>query len=57
MRFNKEDFSEDELTLLKIAFRLLDVVVEDGRYLDYSGDYRNDVFCLKEKLGIYDIVS
>ena len=55
--FDKSIFTEDELILLKMAFRVLDVIVEEGRHLDYSGDYRNDVYYLKEKLGIYDVVD
>lgn len=56
MEFTKEDFTEDELILLRMAFRMLDVAVEEERHLFYSGDYRNDLFNLKEKLGIYDLV-
>ena len=55
--FTKEDFTEDELTLLKMAFRMLDMVVEEQRYLYHCGDYRDDVYYLKEKLGIYDLVE
>ena len=56
MEFIKEEFTEDELILLRMAFRLLDVAVEEYYRLDYS-DYRNTAFELKEKLGIYEIVS
>lgn len=55
MEFTKEDFTENELILLRMAFRMLDVVVEEERHF-YSGDHRNDLFNLKEKLGIYELV-
>ena len=57
MIFNKEDFTEDELILLKMAFKMLDAAAEEYRQLFYGGDYRNDIFNLKDKLGIYDLVE
>jgi hypothetical protein len=57
MIFNKEDFTEDELILLNMAFKMLDATAEEYRKLFYGGDYRNDIFNLKEKLGIYDLIE
>lgn len=55
--FTKEDFTEDELILLQMAFRMLDVAVDEQRHLFYGSDYRNAVYDLKEKLGIYDLIE
>lgn len=55
--FTKEDFTEDELILLQMAFRMLDTAVDEQRRLFYGSDYRNEVYCLKEKLGIYDLLD
>ena len=55
--FTKEDFTEDELILLQMAFRMLDTAVDEQRRLFYGSDYRNEVYALKEKLGIYDLVD
>lgn len=54
--FVKEDFTEDELALLKLAFELLDTAVcrMDKLNYDYNG---NTVYYLKEKLGIYDLLE
>lgn len=57
MQWTKEDFSEDELVLLRMAFRMLDEAIDAQRELLYCSDYRNEVYDLKEKLGIYDLVS
>ena len=57
MQFTKEYFTEDELILLKMAFRMLDEAIEGERHLFYSGDYRNEVYNLKEKLGIYNLLE
>lgn len=57
MQWTKEDFSEDELVLLRMAFRMLDEAIDAQRELMYGADYRNEVYYLKEKLGIYDLVS
>lgn len=55
-KFKKEDFTEDELTLLKLAFKLVEDVVEsgiDGINYPYSS---NELYHLKEKLGIDELV-
>lgn len=55
--FTKEDFTEDEMILLQMAFRMLDVAIDEQRRLFYGSDYRNAAYTLKEKLGIYDLVD
>jgi hypothetical protein len=57
MAFTKEDFTEDELILLNMAFEMLDIAVDEQRRLFYAGDYRNTVYDLKNKLGIYDLLD
>ena len=57
MKFTKEDFTENELILLKMAFEMLDVAVEWEYEFFYGGDHRNDLYYLKEKLGIYDLLE
>ena len=54
--FTKEDFTEEELMLLRMAFKLLDDVVETQRDIVYY-HLGNDLFHLKEKLGIYELVD
>lgn len=52
---NIEDLTDDEVMLLKMAFKSLEEIVEIQKWYCYA-DLRNDLFCLKEKLGISDIV-
>lgn len=52
----KEDFTEDELELLKLAFELLDTAVNRIDKLSYDNN-SNTVYYLKEKLGIYDLLE
>lgn len=54
--FTKEDFTEDELALLRLAFELLDTAVCRMDELNYNND-NNTVYFLKEKLGIYDLLE
>ena len=54
--FTKEDFTEDELALLKLAFELLDTAVCAMDRLNYDNN-ANTVYDLKEKLGIYDLLD
>ena len=56
MEFVKEDFTEDELNLLCMAFKLLDTAVEGMYKLDYT-NYENDVYHLKQKLGIDELIE
>lgn len=56
MKFTEDYFTDDELTLLRMAFKLLDTSVESMYKLDYT-NYSTDVFHLKCKLGIDDLVD
>lgn len=53
MNFTKEDFTEEELKLLRVIFKTA------YTWLDYAISYefdRNTLYYLLEKLGIYDLV-
>lgn len=55
---NIEELTENEIYLLKLAFRLANKVVEmQHRDPCYGLDMRDDLFNLKEKLGIYDLIE
>lgn len=55
---NIEDLTDDEVMLLKMAFKSVEEIIEIQRYYHYcSIDLCNALFNLKEKLGIYDLVS
>lgn len=56
-KFTESDFTEDQLMLLKMAFALAETVVETpiNGYRDV--DLCNELFYLKEKLGIDDIIN
>ena len=58
MAINVKDLTADEIMLLKMAFKSLEQIIEVQHEYNY-GDYyiRDTLFNLKEKLGIYDIVS
>lgn len=56
MKFTKEDFTEDELNLLRMAFSLLDTAVSNVYKLIYT-NYESDAYHLKQKLGIDDLVE
>ena len=55
--FTKEDFTEDELRLLKMAFKLVDDVVEMQREGNYDTYMCNVLYDLENKLGIYDLLD
>lgn len=55
--FKEEDFTEDELVLLKMAFKLVDDVVEMQRTSNYDVHLVNELYNLKEKLGISRVVN
>ena len=55
--FTESDFTEDELMLLKMAFKLVDDVVEIQRTDNYDVYLPNQLFSLKNKLGIYNLVD
>ena len=55
---NVEDLTENEIMLLKMAFKSVEEIIEIQRYYHYcSVDLCNDLFNLKEKLGIYNLVG
>lgn len=54
---NKEDFTEEELNLLQAIFKAAEAFVEVRRRDRYDVDSSNILFEIKEKLGIYDLVS
>lgn len=57
MKREADEFTEDELNLLRLAFKLVDTVVEAQRVNNYDVDMCNSLFYLKEKLGIDDLVE
>ena len=56
-KFKEEDFTEEQLLLLRMAFKLVDDVVEMQRCDNYDVYMCNELYHLKEKLGIYDLVE
>ena len=55
--FTEEDFTEDELRLLRMAFKLIDDVVEMQRDCNYDVYMCNALYSLENKLGIYDLLD
>lgn len=55
--FNEEDFTDDQLQLLRIAFKLIDDVVEIQRQGNSDVYMCNELYYLKEKLGIYNLLE
>lgn len=55
-KFTEEDFTVDELMLLKMAFNLVDTVVETQKEDNYDVCLSNELFNLTLKLGIDDLV-
>jgi len=53
----KYNLTDDEVSLLKLAFKLVDTVVEYQRYDRYDNETSNNLFHLKEKLGIYELLE
>ena len=56
-KFTKNDFTEDELMLLRIAFNSAQNVTEELQKNGYDSHLVNELFHLEEKLGIYNLVS
>lgn len=55
--FKEEDFTEEELVLLKTIFKLGEAMADGLRDTDYCVDsMSNTIFYLTEKLGINDII-
>lgn len=55
-KFTEEDFTVDELMLLKMAFNLVDTVVETQKEDNYDVCLSNELFNLTLKLGIDDLI-
>jgi len=55
--FKEEDFTKDELMLLKMAFRLVETVVDAQRTSNYDVYLINELYNLKETLGISRLVN
>ena len=55
-KFTEEDFTVEELMLLKMAFKLVDDVIEIQREGNYDVYLSNELYSLIEKLGIDDLV-
>jgi hypothetical protein len=53
---NIEDLTENEVMLLKMAFNSLETMLGIQSWYCYT-DFSNELFRLKEKLGIVDIVD
>ena len=53
---NIEDLTEDEVMLLKMAFNSLETMLKIQEWYGYT-DFSNDLFKLKKKLGVVDIVD
>jgi hypothetical protein len=56
-KMTKDDFTEDELSLLRLAFKLVGDVVEHQRQGNYDVYMSNELFHLENKLGIYDLLE
>ena len=56
-KFTEEDFTESELVLLNLAFKLVDDVVEAQRLSNSDVYMSNELYSLKEKLGISDLLN
>ena len=58
IEFKEEDFTENELLLLRLAFKLTEEVV-DAQVSSNSClcNMRDDLYDLKQKLGIYELVD
>lgn len=54
--WQESDFTEDQLRLLRIAFKMVEDVVELQRQGNGDVFMSNELFQLKEKLGILDLV-
>lgn len=54
--WQESDFTEDQLRLLRIAFKMVEDMVELQRYGNSDVFMSNELFHLKEKLGISDLV-
>lgn len=55
-KFTEEDFTEEQMKLLRMGFNVLDTIVESCREGNSDVHLSNELYYLKEKLGIYDIL-
>lgn len=55
--WKREDFTDDELRVLKLAFSLVDTVVENQSKYTYDNDMSNGLYSLKEKLGLWEVLD
>lgn len=53
----KEDFTEDELEMLKLIFKSAEAILQLKRTSNDDVYDINTLFYLKQKLGIYEIVD
>ena len=54
---NESDFTEEELSILRLAFKVTETIIECERSDRYDVDRVNAFYSLKNKLGIYDLIS
>ena len=55
--FEESDFTEEELAILRLAFKVTETILESERIDRYDVDRVNAFYYLKNKLGIYDLVD
>lgn len=55
--FEEDMFTSEELMLLRMAFNILNTIVESMREGNSDVYMSNTLYDLKNKLGIYDIVN
>ena len=55
--FEESDFTEEELAILRLAFKVTETILESERIDRYDVDRVNAFYSLKNKLGIYDLVD
>lgn len=56
-KFKEGDFTENQLLLLRLAFKLVNDVVEIQRVNNSDVYIINELYALEEKLGIYDLLE
>ena len=56
-KFKEEEFTEDELMLLRLAFKLVDDVVEMQRTSNSDVYLCNELYNLTQKLGISELIG
>lgn len=55
--WQESDFTEDQLMLLRMAFRMVETAVETMRLDNSDVHLSNELYRLEEKLALYDLVS